>query len=164
MDIQKLRTTIFDKTGIRVDAADPIFTLVALNEAMLEESIALFNQVQSKNNAELDERVGKLVVLHRNIVSATELLIERADHAHKAAALKAAADARAQILETAQAAMNTQLVHAASLIKGATDDLAIATTAAKNLLSKHWIFSTIQTVIGGVIAGGTVSLLINHTF
>ena len=39
MDQQKLRTLVFEKTGVKVDLDDPIFALVALNEAVLEEAV-----------------------------------------------------------------------------------------------------------------------------
>jgi len=39
MDRAKLRSQVFDKTGIKVDVDDPIFALVALNEAVLEETV-----------------------------------------------------------------------------------------------------------------------------
>ncbi|NRR29253.1 hypothetical protein HSX11_03545 [Oxalobacteraceae bacterium] len=39
MDQQKLRTLVFEKTGVRVDTDDPIFALVALNEAVLAEAV-----------------------------------------------------------------------------------------------------------------------------
>jgi len=39
IDPHKLRTLVFEKTGIKVDIDDPIFALVALNEAVLEESV-----------------------------------------------------------------------------------------------------------------------------
>ena len=39
MDPHKLRTHVFDKTGIKVDVDDPIFALVALNEAVLAETV-----------------------------------------------------------------------------------------------------------------------------
>lgn len=39
MDQQKLRTLVFEKTGIRIDSTDPVFALVALNEALLEEAV-----------------------------------------------------------------------------------------------------------------------------
>jgi hypothetical protein len=161
MDIQKLRTEIFDKTGIRVDASDPIFTLVALNEAVLEESIAKLNQAQEANNGELDERIGKLVVLHRNILAAIETLTERANHVHKAAALKAATDARAEILEATQAAMNEQVRQAVSLIKDAANELGAATGEAKEQQTKRWLIATVQAVIGGIVAGSTVLIFMH---
>ena len=39
MDPHKLRSHVFDKTGIKVDVDDPIFALVALNEAVLAETV-----------------------------------------------------------------------------------------------------------------------------
>lgn len=39
MDQQKLRSLVFEKTGVRVDTDDPIFALVALNEAVLAETV-----------------------------------------------------------------------------------------------------------------------------
>lgn len=39
LDPQKLRLQVFEKTGIKVDVDDPIFALVALNEAVLEEAV-----------------------------------------------------------------------------------------------------------------------------
>lgn len=39
MDQQKLRNLVFDKTGVRIDIDDPIFALVALNEAVLAEAV-----------------------------------------------------------------------------------------------------------------------------
>ncbi len=37
MDHHKLRSAVFEKTGIKIDTTDPIFALVALNESVLEE-------------------------------------------------------------------------------------------------------------------------------
>ncbi|MGW8394674.1 hypothetical protein [Pseudoduganella sp. HUAS MS19] len=39
LDPQKLRLHVFEKTGIKVDVDDPIFALVALNEAVLDEAV-----------------------------------------------------------------------------------------------------------------------------
>ena len=39
MDQQKLRNLVFEKTGIKVDSNDPIFALVALNDAVLAETV-----------------------------------------------------------------------------------------------------------------------------
>jgi hypothetical protein len=41
MDLNKLRTLVFEKTGIKIDSSDPIFALVALNEAVLAECVEL---------------------------------------------------------------------------------------------------------------------------
>jgi hypothetical protein len=39
MDQQKLRTLVFEKTGVKIDVDDPVFALVAMNEAVLEEAV-----------------------------------------------------------------------------------------------------------------------------
>lgn len=39
VDQHKLRSQVFDKTGIKIDTDDPIFALVALNEAVLAETV-----------------------------------------------------------------------------------------------------------------------------
>ncbi len=39
MDRHQLRSHVFDKTGIKVDVDDPIFALVALNEAVLADTV-----------------------------------------------------------------------------------------------------------------------------
>ena len=39
MDQLKLRTLVFEKTGVRIDVDDPVFALVALNEAVLAEAV-----------------------------------------------------------------------------------------------------------------------------
>jgi hypothetical protein len=52
MDQQKLRTLVFEKTGVRIDVDDPVFALVALNEAVLEEAVerhvALLNEASDE--------------------------------------------------------------------------------------------------------------------
>ena len=39
MDQQKLRSLVFEKTGVKIDVDDPVFALVALNEAVLAETV-----------------------------------------------------------------------------------------------------------------------------
>lgn len=39
MDQHKLRSLVFEKTGVKIDVDDPVFALVALNEAVLEEAV-----------------------------------------------------------------------------------------------------------------------------
>jgi hypothetical protein len=53
MDQQKLRTLVFEKTGVRIDVDDPVFALVALNEAVLAEAV-------ERHVALLDDATGKL--------------------------------------------------------------------------------------------------------
>jgi hypothetical protein len=53
MDQQKLRSLVFDKTGVKIDIDDPIFALVALNEAVLAEAV-------ERHVALLDDATGAL--------------------------------------------------------------------------------------------------------
>jgi hypothetical protein len=39
MDLNKLRIQVFEKTGIKIETNDPVFALVALNEAVLSECV-----------------------------------------------------------------------------------------------------------------------------
>jgi hypothetical protein len=39
MDQHKLRALVFEKTGVKIDVDDPVFALVALNEAVLAEAV-----------------------------------------------------------------------------------------------------------------------------
>lgn len=56
MDVNKLRTLVFEKSGMKVDTGDPIFALVALNEAVLSECVephvAVLNDAADKLNAQ----------------------------------------------------------------------------------------------------------------
>jgi hypothetical protein len=60
MDHHKLRTLVFEKTGIKVDSNDPIFALVALNETVLAESI-------DKHVALIDEASARFDLLARKL-------------------------------------------------------------------------------------------------
>jgi hypothetical protein len=53
MDQQKLRTLVFEKTGVKIDVDDPVFALVALNEAVLAEAV-------ERHVALLDDATGEL--------------------------------------------------------------------------------------------------------
>lgn len=162
MDIQKLRTQIFEKTGIRVDTVDPIFTLVALNEAMFEHYIASLNEAQSGVKDEIDERIGKLVALQRSIIVASDTLVERAGHAHKSAALKAAADARSAIIEETQNVMHAEVKQALALISTASKELADTSKAISEQNSKRLFTAFVQAVIGGIVAGSTVLIYMHY--
>ena len=71
MDQNKLRTVVFEKTGIKIDTTDPVFALVALNEAVLSEYLehhmSLMNSVadrigtQTNQLLEASERYKKLL-------------------------------------------------------------------------------------------------------
>lgn len=156
MDIQKLRTAIFEKTGVRVDEIDPIFTLVALNEALLEQTSSTLSDALAKNNAELDERIGSIVVLHRTLVGAAENLVERANQAHMTAALKAAAEAKKEIMTAAQEAVRSEVEKSAAIITKAVQELADESQNAKANRQPTWLFASVQAVIGGIVAGATI--------
>jgi predicted nuclease of restriction endonuclease-like RecB superfamily len=153
MDIAKLRTRIFEKTGVRVDDSDPIFTLVALNESLLEDVIQTFNDTLGKNNAELDERIGSIVVAHRQLIAAAENLVERANQAHMASALKAAAEAKKEIMLAAQQAVSAEVEKSATIISTAANKLADAGNRV-NVEQRHrWLVASAQAVISGIVAG-----------
>lgn len=153
MDIQKLRQIVFEKTGIRVDEVDPVFTVVALNEAMFEDMIELYQQALARNNNELDEKIGSLVVLHRKLVDASQDLVERANHAHLNAALKAATEAKADIMTAARLAISAELEKAAAIVTNAAHQLASAGEKVKANSQHSWVIAITQAVIGGMVAG-----------
>lgn len=62
MDQQKLRTLVFEKTGVRIDVDDPVFALVALNEAVLEEAVERHVALIDQATAALVAQAGVLVV------------------------------------------------------------------------------------------------------
>jgi hypothetical protein len=153
MDIQKLRTRIFEKTGVRVDETDPIFTLVALNESLLEDVITTISEKLGKNNAELDERIGSIVVAHRQLIAAAENLVERANQAHMAAALKASAEAKTEIMKAAQQAVSVEVEKSASIISTAASTLVDAGNRANVRQRQRWLVASAQAVISGIVAG-----------
>lgn len=63
MDRQQLRTLVFEKTGVKLDVDDPVFALVALNEAVLEEAVerhvALLNEASGALRGQVDTLQGK---------------------------------------------------------------------------------------------------------
>ncbi|MES2320459.1 MAG: hypothetical protein V4631_23525 [Pseudomonadota bacterium] len=60
MDQQKLRTLVFEKTGVKIDIDDPIFALVALNEAVLAEAVDRHVALLDDATAELAEQAQAL--------------------------------------------------------------------------------------------------------
>ncbi|HEX9174063.1 MAG TPA: hypothetical protein VF861_15545 [Telluria sp.] len=60
MDQQKLRTLVFEKTGVRIDVDDPVFALVALNEAVLEETVERHVALLREANDTLASQVAAL--------------------------------------------------------------------------------------------------------
>ena len=57
MDQQKLRTLVFEKTGVKIDVDDPVFALVALNEAVLAEAVERHVALLDEATAELAGRL-----------------------------------------------------------------------------------------------------------
>jgi hypothetical protein len=60
MDQQKLRTLVFEKTGVKIDIDDPVFALVALNEAVLAEAVERHVALLDEATRELAEQVQAL--------------------------------------------------------------------------------------------------------
>lgn len=149
MDIQRLQNQVFERTGIRIDAIDPVFTVVALNETIFEELMAVFLETQTKNIGELDERIGSLVVLHRSLVAAGKDLTDRADQAHLNAALKAAAEAKTEIMAAAKQAVNFELEKALGVINGVS-------TEAQQSNRRSWGIAIAQAAIGGIVSTGII--------
>lgn len=61
MDLNLLRTAVFEKTGIKVDTEDPIFALVALHETVLEQSVAHQLQTIEEATAQLQRQTDALL-------------------------------------------------------------------------------------------------------
>ncbi|QYF95707.1 hypothetical protein KY495_11450 [Massilia sp. PAMC28688] len=61
MDQQKLRTLVFEKTGIKIDVDDPVFALVALNEAVLAEAVERHVALLDDATADLADQADALL-------------------------------------------------------------------------------------------------------
>jgi cytochrome c-type biogenesis protein CcmH/NrfG len=61
MDQHKLRTLVFEKTGVRIDVDDPVFALVALNEAVLAEAVERHVALLDEATASLAEQAEALI-------------------------------------------------------------------------------------------------------
>lgn len=153
MDIQKLRQAVFEKTGIRIDEVDPVFTIVALNETMFENMIEVYQQALTKNNNELDEKIGSLLIVHRKLVEASQDLVERANQAHLNAALKAATEAKADIMMAARLAVSIELEKSAAIITNTAHQLASAGEKVKTNTQHNLAITITQAIISGIIAG-----------
>lgn len=149
MDIDKLRVAVFEKTGIRLDRNDPIFSLVALNEAVIADLLAISQEQWTQNNAELDDKISVLAKIHEQTLVASRELAGRVDQAHMAAALKAAAEAKADIFKSARDAVTVEVQKSASIN---TDAAAQLEAIRKRDRSKDWAIAIVQAVIGGTLA------------
>jgi hypothetical protein len=61
MDQQKLRALVFEKTGVKIDIDDPIFALVALNEAVLAEAVERHVALLDDATADLADQADALL-------------------------------------------------------------------------------------------------------
>ena len=61
MDTNKLRNQVFEQTGIRIDTNDPVFALVALNDAVLAEGVERQREVVAEMTDQLASRTKLLV-------------------------------------------------------------------------------------------------------
>lgn len=156
MDIQKLRTAVFEKTGIKIDEVDPILCVVALNEAVLDDLLSTYQAALDANNKVLDEKIVSLVLLHQKIVRATQELGELADQAHMASALKSAAEAKAEIMIAARQAVSEEVEKAASIVINSVQQISAAGTNINGRASTTWLMVIAQGVIAGVVAGALI--------
>lgn len=148
MDIQRLQTAVFDKTGIRLDRADPVFALVALNEVVIADLLATAQEQWQQNNADLDAKIGALVKLQGQIMAGSKDLATRVDQAQLAAAMKAVAEAKSEIFKAARDAVTSEVAKAANIISEGTAQLAAERKKAR---SGSWALATVQAAIGGIV-------------
>jgi hypothetical protein len=153
MDLHKLQTAVFEKTGIRLDHKDPVFALVALNEVVVTDLLAAAQEQWAQNNDALDARIGTLVKVHGEIVAASRNLASRVDQAHLAAALKAATEAKTEIFRSARDAVSVELAKSAMLV---TDSVAKLEVAQRSARSGNWAIAILQAAISGMVAALTV--------
>jgi hypothetical protein len=149
MDIKKLQHAVFERTSIRVDDSDPIFALVALNEVVVSELLATAEEQRAQNNAELDAKIASMVKIYDQIVAASKELATRVDQAHMASALKAAAEAKAEIMKAARHAMSAEIEKAAAVV---ADSTARLDEARAKVRTGSWAIAIVQAVIGGMVA------------
>jgi hypothetical protein len=149
MDIQKLKHAVFERTGIRMDDTDPVFALVALNEVVVCELLATAEEQRAESNAALDAKIATLVKIYEQIVAASKELATRVDQAHMAAALKAAAEAKAEIMKAARDAVSAEFEKVAAVVADSTVKLAETRRTDK---TGSWAIAMVQAVVGGMVA------------
>jgi hypothetical protein len=110
MDQQKLRTLVFEKTGVKIDVDDPVFALVALNEAVLAEAVERHVALLHEANAELAAQVASLQ--GRPVAAAPGAPAHAAAHAsaHVPAQPAGATGARAATIAAGAAVLGALLV------------------------------------------------------
>lgn len=153
MDIDKLKNKVFEKTGFKIEETDPVFLVVALNESVFEELLLKYEEALRLNNTVLDEKIGSLVDLHQNIVKASQHLSQNADQAHIVSALKAAAEAKVDIMNAARVAISLEVEKASSIVTNAAHQLAAAAEKVCKHSGINWQVTLVEGVISGIIAG-----------
>lgn len=153
MDLHRLQTAVFEKTGIRLDLKDPVFALVALNEVVVTDLLAAAQEQWAQNSEALDARIGALVKVHDEIMAASRSLAGRVDQTHLAAALKAATEARAEIFRSARDAVSIEV---GKLAMNVTDSVAKLEAAQRSARSGNWAIAILQAAISGMVAALTV--------
>jgi hypothetical protein len=153
MDISRLQVAVYEKTGIRLDRTDPVFALIAVNEAVISELLSTAQEQWAQNNSELDVKIGSLVKVHEHILAASKDLTTRANQAHMTAALKAAAEAKTEIFNAARDAVSVEVGKAASIV---TENAAQLAAASKRARTGSWSIAIVQAIIGGMVAAITV--------
>ena len=132
MDQQKLRALVFEKTGVKIDVDDPIFALVALNEAVLAEAV-------ERHVALLDDATADLADQAEALLAAGSVC--RYGAAERAAAVVAGATVEpgapaapaARLTHTASAAAEKRMM---ALAAGAALLCALLVLAGQALLFK----------------------------
>ncbi|WP_075790642.1 hypothetical protein [Massilia putida] len=148
MDIQRLQTAVFDKTGIRLDRTDPVFALVALNEIVVADLLAGAQEQWAHNNADLDAKIGALVKINEQILAGSKDLAARVDQAQLAAAMKAVAEAKAEIFKAARDAVTVEVSKASGIISEGAAQLAAERKKAR---SSSWGLAIVQAIISGIV-------------
>jgi len=155
MDIQKIRASIFEKTGTKIDVSDPVFTIIAMNEAMIEELFSSHQQTISNADVNLDEKIGILVSLQNRLIEHSGELLQKNSNAQLTAALKAATEAKAEILKAARIAVRDEVKASSDIITSAAESLA---EKSKHVARTHWMMSLAIGVLSGITSAVIVML------
>lgn len=103
MDLNKLRTAVFEKTAIRIDTNDPVFALVALNEAVLTECVEQHVAVLHQATAKLSEQTRHLLEAgerHKKLLQQMASMVEAGNPPGIAGALVRENDAKSDAQPT----------------------------------------------------------------
>jgi len=95
MDQNKLRTVVFEKTGIKIDTTDPVFALVALNDAVLAEYLEHHLSVMSQAADRVSQQTEQLVkanTTYKNLIQQIGDVAANANPDEVTAILKASND------------------------------------------------------------------------